>query len=279
MGKGDGGHFITFVIQPNAIHCIESMKNLLLIALAIIGLASCNINRNLMFKTDVNYAFDTPADSSRLTEYRISPNDIVTMRIFSNSGAEILNATASPDPQTSTMAFIQFPRIDYFVEVDGTVELPELGFVELSGMTLREAEKHLETLYGQIYRDPFVLVRVTNNRVFVFPGTGGEASVVILNNNNTTLIEALALAGGIQQRGDARKVKILRQVGDRREVYQVDLSTIEGKDAAGMIVQANDIIYVDPVPRLPAEVLRDVAPIVTLISSLTLVVALVGGIF
>jgi polysaccharide export outer membrane protein len=275
----DGGHFITFVVQPYALPCIESMKNFLLIVLAIIGLASCNINRNLMFRTDVDYAFDTPADSSNLTEYRISPNDIVTMRIFSNRGAEILNATASPDPQSSTMAFIQFPRIDYFVEVDGTVELPELGYVEVSGMTIREAEKQLEKLYGQIYRDPFVLVRVTNNRVFVFPGSGGEASVVTLANNNTTLIEALALAGGIQQRGDARKVKVLRQVGDRREVYQVDLSTIEGKEAAGMIVQANDIIYVDPVPRLPAEVLRDVSPIVTLISSLTLVVALVGGIF
>lgn len=255
------------------------MKNILIIALAIIGLASCNINRNLMFKTDVDYEFDTPADSSRLTEYRISPNDIITMRIFSNQGAELLNATASPEPGTNTMNFIQFPNVDFFVEIDGTVELPELGFVELSGMTIREAEKHLETLYGQIYREPFVLVRVINNRVFVFPGSGGEATVVTLRNNNTTLIEALALAGGIQQRGDARKVKVLRQVGDRREVYQVDLSTIEGKDAAGMIVQANDIVYVDPVPRLPAEVLRDVAPIVTLISSLTLVVALVGGIF
>jgi polysaccharide export outer membrane protein len=255
------------------------MKNLLIIALAIVGLSSCNINRNLMFRTDTNYEFDTPADTARLMEYRISPNDIVTMRIFSNKGAELLNATASPGDGAAITAFFQFPRVDFFVEIDGTVEFPELGFVELEGMTIREAEAHLERLYGQFYRDPYVLLRVTNNRVFVFPGSGGEAQVVTLTNNNVTLIEALALAGGIQQRGDARKVKVIRQVGDRKEVYQVNLATIEGIEAAGMIVQANDVIYVDPVPRLPAEVLRDITPIVTLISSVTLVVALLSGIF
>lgn len=256
------------------------MKNVIIIAMAIVGLASCNINRNLMFRTDVNHEFDVPADSARLIEYSISPNDILTLRIFSNRGAGILNATASPDPsEGGIMSFIQFPRIDYFVEIDGTVELPELGFVELQGMTIREAEAHLERLYSQLYREPFILLRVTNNRVFVFPGSGGEASVVFLANNNVTLIEALALGGGIAERGDARKVKVIRQVGERKEVYLINLATIEGIEAAGMIVQANDIIYVDPIPRLPAEVLRDISPIATLISSLALVVALMSGIF
>lgn len=255
------------------------MKNLLILALAVVALASCNVNRDLMFRTDVDYDYDVPSDSAGMTEYRISPNDIITMRVFSNKGAEIVNATASPQEGVPGGNFIQFPNIDYFIEADGTVELPELGFVQLSGLTIKEAEAQLERLYGQVYRDPFVILRVTNNRVFVFPGGGGVATVVTLRNNNTTLIEALALAGGINERGDARKVKVLRQVGDKREVYLVNLSTIEGKEAAGMIVQANDIVYVDPVPRLPAEVLQDVAPVVTLISSITLIAAIVSGIF
>lgn len=252
------------------------MKYALILIAVVAGLSSCNINRNLMFKTDTDYEFDVPVDSSNFLEYTISPNDILTMRLFSNKGAELLNATAGSE---STMNFFQFPRVDFFVEVDGTVELPELGFVQLEGLTIREAEAFLEQLYGQLYRDPYVLVRVMNNRVFVFPGSGGEAGVVTLANNNVTLIEALALAGGIAQRGDARKVKLIRKVNEKHEVYLMDLSTIEGVEAASMIVQANDIIYVDPVPRLPSEVLRDVSPVITLISSVALVIAIFGGIF
>jgi len=149
----------------------------------------------------------------------------------------------------------------------------------MQGYTIREAEAHLEALYSSLYRDPFVLLRVTNNRVLVFPGSGGEAEVVILENNNVTLLEALALAGGIAQRGDARKVKLIRQVGDRKEIYQMNLATIEGVQAASIIVQANDVIYVDPIPQLPAEVLQDVAPVITLITSLALIYAIFAGIF
>jgi polysaccharide export outer membrane protein len=252
------------------------MKYGLLFVFAIVALASCNINRNLMFKTDHDYVFDVPADSAKIAEYRISPNDILSMRLFANKAAKLLDITAGT---REAQQFVNLPNINFFVEPDGTVELPELGFIYLQGYTIREAEAHLESLYSSLYRDPFVLLRVTNNRVLVFPGSGGEAEVVILENNNVTLLEALALAGGIAQRGDARKVKLIRQVGDRKEIYQMNLATIEGVQAASIIVQANDVIYVDPIPQLPAEVLQDVAPVITLITSLALIYAIFAGIF
>lgn len=273
------------------------MRYGLIFLLLTVALASCNINRNLMFRTDHDYEFDIPKDSTQLIEYRLAPNDIITMQVFSNKGAEILNMTAGTGSGGTSsgvggaggggggggvgigVGIMQGRSINYFVEIDGTVELPELGYVKLEGMTIREAEAYLEKLYAQLYREPFVMLRAVNNRVFVFPGSGGEAMVVTLTNNNVTLIEALALAGGIQQRGDARKVKLIRQLEDRKEVYQMNLATIEGIDAATMVVQANDIIYVDPVPRVPAEILRDVAPVFALISNIALIAAIFGGVF
>ena len=47
----------------------------------------------------------------------------------------------------------------------------------------------------------------------------------------------------------------------------VDLSTIEGIQEGSMIVQANDIIYVEPNPNLAREALADITPIVSLLSS------------
>jgi polysaccharide biosynthesis/export protein len=133
----------------------------------------------------------------------------------------------------------------------------------------------LEQQYATFYNKPFVMVRVINRRVLVFPGSGGAGRVVNIENENTTLIEALALAGGITNTGKAWKVKLIR--GDLRnpKVMLIDLSTIDGVKQSNLLVQANDIIYVEPVPRLSQEVLTQITPIVGIITSIALVYSLV----
>ena len=61
-------------------------------------------------------------------------------------------------------------------------------------------------------------------RVIVFPGNGSDAKVIPLTNNNTTLTEAIAMAGGITDRGRANHIKVMRRVGSERKVYKIDLS-------------------------------------------------------
>jgi polysaccharide export outer membrane protein len=116
---------------------------------------------------------------------------------------------------------------------------------------------------------PYAIVRVLNNRVLVFPGASGSAVVITLQNMNTTLIEALALAGGVSGRGDAAKVKLIRRTDEGNKVYFMDLSTIAGLRDAQTIVQANDIIYVEPVPEIAREVLNDISPVASIFSSLS----------
>jgi polysaccharide export outer membrane protein len=144
-------------------------------------------------------------------------------------------------------------------------------------MTIREAEKSLEAQYANFYNKPFVVVRVVNRRVTIFPGTGGSGRVVNLDNESTTVIEALALAGGITNTGKAKKIKLIR--GDLRnpKVILLDLSTIEGVKQGNLLLQANDIIYVEPVPRVSQEVLIQITPIVGIITSFALIYNIIIG--
>jgi polysaccharide export outer membrane protein len=111
------------------------------------------------------------------------------------------------------------------------------------------------------------MMSVKNKRVIIFPGSAGDAKVIPLENNNTTLIEALALAGGIADDGKARMVKVIRRTNDKNDVYLVDLSTIEGIKHANMILQANDIIYVEPRRKYATKAIAEIAPVLSLISS------------
>ena len=49
----------------------------------------------------------------------------------------------------------------------------------------------------------------------------------------------------------------------------MDLSTLDGLEAARTIVQANDIIYVESNPQVVREVLSDVSPVAQLITTFT----------
>jgi polysaccharide export outer membrane protein len=81
-------------------------------------------------------------------------------------------------------------------------------------------------------------------------------------------LEALALAGGIAERGKAKKVKLIRGNLDNPKVYLIDLSTIDGIHHGNIIMQANDIIYVEPIGVTLRQVLSEVSPILGFVTSI-----------
>jgi polysaccharide biosynthesis/export protein len=224
---------------------------------------SCSVNSHVMLKTPRDFVFDTPPEKPQ-EEYVISANDILQFKLYSNDGFIIIDL-ASGAKGGNTGSFGQ--TIKYNVDHQGVTSLPIIGNLKISGFTIKEAIALLQEKYSDFYVDPFIQLEVVNKRVVVFPGTGSDAQVLTLENNNTKLIEVLGLVGGISKKGKAARIKILRETSQKREIYLVDLSTIEGIGKADMIVQANDIIYVEPVPDIAREVLADVTPIVSLISS------------
>ncbi|MCG8575563.1 MAG: polysaccharide biosynthesis/export family protein [Flavobacteriales bacterium] len=256
---------------------------LILMAGMVILLNSCGINSNLMLKTPNDY--DKFADELTLidttnkskSEYVLDVNDIFQLRFFTNDGIKVLDISSSTDGSgAQAQLFNPNNSLSYVIQKDSTVKIPVLDSVNLVGMTIREAEEFLEEQYSAHYIDPFVQISVTNRRVIVFPGNGGEAQVLYLANNNTTLMEAIALAGGITERGRASKIKLIRKNDDgMRDVYLIDLSTIEGIAYTDVTVRANDFIYVEPVPQLGREILRELAPIISLITSGAVVISVI----
>jgi len=113
--------------------------------------------------------------------------------------------------------------------------------------------------------------------VIVFPGNGGKAQVVSLTNNNTTVIEVLALTGGIAEDGKAYKVKLIRNddYTKKPKVYLMDLSEIGGIRDGNTIVLANDIVYVEPRYRFARTLLGEITPVLTLLTSTFLLYSLI----
>ncbi|MGD1892324.1 MAG: polysaccharide biosynthesis/export family protein, partial [Cyclobacteriaceae bacterium] len=162
----------------------------------------------------------------------------------------------------------------YLVQSSGIVELPLVGEIEIAGYTLKEATALLKQRYNEFYEDTYVLLNYINKRVIVLGSTGGQ--VIPLFNENTNLIEVLALAGGVGTGSRTDIIRLIRGDLDDPEVRIINLSTIEGMKQASLKVLPGDIVYVQPVQRITSEVLRDISPILSLITSTLTLILLVN---
>ena len=239
-------------------------------------MSSCrNINSNILFKIPKgdNFKYDSiplvPEEN-----FKLAPGDRFSFIFGTNNGEKIILSqsgvqnTTNGNNQNSLGSFQNTQRqITYLVRQDGTSNLPVLGSISVAEKTIVELEEEIRLLLSENYINPFVQIRVTNQRVIIFPGKG-DAQVVGITNANTSLLEAIALAGGIRNEGRANSIKLMRKTKTgNREIYKIDLSTIDGLNHAQMIVQSNDYIYVDFKPRIASAFLTEIMPWLSLITT------------
>ena len=256
------------------------VKNILFLFLAIFILGSCGINSSLMFKTPKGGSFKYDSIPMKpLEEYHITKDDKFNFYLYPNSGEKLIESISGTTVNGENLLYNNnnsvIANFQYIVKGDGFVELPIIGNVKAEGLTLTDFQDSLKAKYSSQYNSPFIKVELTNQRCVIFSGQGSNAKIVPIVNNNTTLMEVIAQAGGIDTRGQAKLIKLMRRVNGKREVYLIDLSTIEGLAYTDMIVQGNDYIYIEPKAELAKETVKEMAPIISIISSVFVIVRII----
>lgn len=241
------------------------------IVVGVLGaaLAGCKYsNPSVMLRTPKKYPYDSiPAVPD--TQYVIAKDDIINLRVMANDGirlVDVIGAEASGGGNAGQRQQFMNGQ-EYPVEFDGTVKLPVIGRYPIAGLTKRQAEDSLEAKYASLYKNPYVQVTVTNRRVIIFPGGLGTAKVIPILYQNMTLFEALAIAGGIDQEGKAYRIKLIRGNLKKPYVFLIDASKMENIQNMDVVLQADDIIYVEPMERPLRNFGRDVAPWISLVTT------------
>lgn len=223
-----------------------------------------------MFSHDENFQTAKLSAEARALErnYTIQPNDLVKVKVYTKNGEMIIDPEyeLSKDFNNSQQ---KKPDPEYLVRLDGNVLLPMVGDVHIAGLTLHETNLKLKSLYNEYFIDPYVITNYTNKRVTVLGATGGQ--ILPLSNNNITIAEVIAMAGGMEQNGNASSIKLIRG----NETFLVDFSSIEGYYASNQIVQPGDIVYIEPIKRFFAGNAVEISVILSLITTTTTLLILV----
>jgi len=164
--------------------------------------------------------------AGELDEYRLGPQDLIEISVF-----QVQELTRSVR-----------------VNAQGMITLPLLGQVRAGGLTANELEAVLTTkLSENLLQDPQVSVFV---KEFVSQRVVIDGNVVKIGayplQGKTTLLQAIAMAGGLDPLADPSTVHVFRdKPSGQREVLTFDLVAIRDGQAADPLIKGNDTITVE----------------------------------
>jgi polysaccharide export outer membrane protein len=233
--------------------------------------------QHIMFKIDKDEDLSFLSSAITIAEknYKIQPNDLLEVRVYTNKGERIIDPNYELQQGQGQRSQQNRDQPEFLVLDSGDVKLPMIGMVHLEGMTIEKAEKYLEDLYESYYIDPFVRVKYMNKRVIVLGSPGGL--VLPLENESISLIEVIAMAGGIDESGKAHNIRLIRGDLHEPEIFLIDLSTVSGMRHAMLDVRPGDIVYVEPTRKIVTEALRDLAVVMASITSLLTLIVLINN--
>lgn len=184
-------------------------------------------NRNLTFEPSANLA--TPVN------YRLGPGDEVIIDIWGASETTI-RQTISPE---------------------GTILVSGLGPVQLSGMTVKDANAYLQREFSKIYsgisgNDPNSQIKLTLGDIRTIQiNIMGEVTVpgTYTLSSFSSVFHALYRAGGVNRIGSLRSIKVVR---NRQAIADVDVYDyiMKGKMEDDIRLQEGDVIIVSPYASL-----------------------------
>lgn len=133
---------------------------------------------------------------------------------------------------------------------DGSITLPNIGKVFLSGLSLQEATKIIKTKFEISFIGVDVFVTLLNIRdiQILVSGNAFNPGPYTLNGNSN-LFHALSVSGGPSDLGSFRKIDLIR---DDKTLETVDLyeNFIFGKNSFGPKLRSGDIIFIHPSQNL-----------------------------
>lgn len=168
---------------------------------------------------------DAPTVAPLGSDYRIAPMDTVSVKVFKS---EDLTG-------------------DYQVDLTGNISMPLVGEVEAANLTTAQLDQRLTQVLGQKYfqnPDVSVGIKASSRRSVTVDGAVKQAGTFPIGGP-TSLMQAVALAGGTTEDANARRVAVFRTIGGQRQAAAFDLAAIRHGQSKDPQIYPGDIVVVD----------------------------------
>ena len=213
--------------------------------------------------------FDQPLPQAN-SEYRLSKYDLINIVVVGFSDINVTTVTsygADTTGAANMAASITTQNVGGFNDVvigpDGNVNLPLVGTVKLAGLTIAEATELLTSKLGEYIKIPSMSVMVKQyglRKIYVM-GEVIKPGIYALGSDYMSIFAALSSAGGITKRGRPKHIAVVRLVGGKVQMREVNFDRfVEKQDASqNVILQDGDMVYVPKSNKI--DITEDIMPL------------------
>ncbi len=203
-------------------------------------------NKYLLFEKQDNIYSETPelqevSLSNTMSiespyEYKLVPNNRLSILVYNH-----------PELSTRDVRSMVAPADErgILIDKDGTINIPLVGVVRVTGLTPREAGDLLSREYGRYIKNAHVTLEVLNKRVYVLGEVTTPGRVNIIEDTGN-LLEAIANSGGLTDYAARDKIKIIRGTQDNPIVKSIDLTKVSSLRGGNLVLYPNDVVYIEP---------------------------------
>ncbi|HXB12616.1 MAG TPA: polysaccharide biosynthesis/export family protein [Bacteroidia bacterium] len=135
----------------------------------------------------------------------------------------------------------------YTVDIDGNIEIHNLGKMHAEGMTRKQLKDSLENKLLPFLKDPIVTVSFLNRRITVL-GEVVKPQVLDLQEEQMPLLDALAMTGDVTPNALKKNILVIRQTPTGKTFKHINLEdqSLFADSSHWYYLQSGDVVYVEP---------------------------------
>lgn len=187
--------------------------------------------------------------SGDLLNIEVSGADMVGVSLFNKGKYVSLDGTISQNSTNNmTNSTPEKSTLYYLVDKNGDIDFPIVGKLNVGGLTKTQIVDVIQNaIYPKYIKEvPSVDIRLMNFRVTVL-GAVKSPGVVESKTERLNFLEAIALAGDLDIKGQRENIMLIRTLGNgQREIHRLNLNDKDILLSPYFNLQQNDIIYVQP---------------------------------
>jgi protein involved in polysaccharide export with SLBB domain len=130
------------------------------------------------------------------------------------------------------------------IRADGKLSLPQIGEVKAAGKSLPQFQSELVGLYRSQLRNTDILVTLESGVMQVYVSGAVHKPGKLSFDRPTTILQVIAEAGGENEFGSLRKVRVVRLENGQQRVHILDLRSAAKGATGAFYVRDGDIITV-----------------------------------
>ncbi len=216
----------------------------------------------LLFASVISLLSCTPMDKitilneSSVSEWDVSPvppkhsleiGDILMVKVISRNEESnaLFNLESNNNSANPALTAANLYLNGFTISQEGTIDIPNVGKVNILNQTLEEAEKTISAKASEFLIDPFVIVKLANFQFTVLGEINAPGNYPVYEEG-ITIYDAIAMSGGINDYANLKKVKILRSENNKKQVYDIDLTSSNILKSDFFYLRNHDVIYIEP---------------------------------